>query len=225
MSKKHWIGTALAVTAIGLGWWWLEQTTRPAPDAPPATVAKTAAPTETAPPQTFIATAPDALVPGAEPFIPPADASLAEVPAETPPTPPGVPSVGDILAIPGDDYVKIAKQLGALALDSRATHDERVEALAHALNLSAGNEAEVLTPLVKDPRLPDELADTILSEALNRPLSYQADLYLEALAARTAPAMQTRIREHLAFLTNGPDRGPNPIAWKEPVLIAKKGWE
>ncbi len=73
--------------------------------------------------------------------------------------------------------------------------------------------------------MPDSLAETILVEALNRSLSEQIDLYLAALPVRTAPEMQTLIREHLAFLTNGVDHGPNADAWQPFVAAAKKEWE
>lgn len=134
------------------------------------------------------------------------------------------PTVGDILAEPGDDFLPIAKKLAALVVDARVPMEEREEALAHALNLSVNHEAEVLTPLVKDPQVPDALAETILAEALNRSLSYQADLYLAALPVRKTPEMQTLIREHLAFLTNGEDRGPNPADWAADIRAAKAEW-
>ncbi len=134
------------------------------------------------------------------------------------------PTVGDILAEPDEDYVRVAKKLASIALNPRAPMVEREEALAHTINLSAGNEAEVLTPMVKDPNLPDELAETILAEALNRPLAYQADLYLVALAERKDPELQTKIREHLAFLTGGDDKGANPADWIEPLKAAKAEW-
>src|SRR5690606_22611598 len=93
-----------------------------------------------------------------------------------------IPTAGDILAEPDEDYPRVARKLLALAMNPRAPMEEREEALAHALNLSAGNEAELLTPAIKNPALPDSFAETILAEALNRPLAYQADLYLAALA-------------------------------------------
>lgn len=139
--------------------------------------------------------------------------------------PPGVPTVGDILELQTDDYVFLANRLASLVRDSRLPMEERSEALAHAMNLSAGNEAAVLTPLVKDPAVTDELAEAILDESLNRPLAYQADLYLEALKDRTSPGMQTKIREHLAFLTGGEDLGPDPKKWAPLLAAAKKEWE
>ncbi len=136
----------------------------------------------------------------------------------------GLPTVSDILAEPDDDYVRVAKKLAAITVNPRVAMAEREEALAHTLNLSAGNEAEVLTPLIKDPNLPDDLAETILSEALNRPLGYQADLYLVALAERKSPEMQTKIREHLAFLIGGEDKGPDPADWSAAIKAAKAEW-
>ena len=133
-------------------------------------------------------------------------------------------TAGDILAEPDEDLVRVAKKLGALAADSRAPLVEREEALAHALNLAAGNEREVLLPMVKNPGVTDEMVQTILSEALNSTLGYQADLYLEALAARQNPELQSAIREHLAFLTGGDDLGTNIAAWKKALAEVRSTW-
>jgi hypothetical protein len=99
--------------------------------------------------------------------------------------------------------------------------DERQEALGHALNLSVGHEEELLLPLLKNPQLADSLAEAILADALNGPLTYQIQLYFEALKQRKDPALQQMIREHLAFLTDGEDLGPEPSAWKETVDRSK----
>jgi len=228
MSKKIWAGVALAAAVIAAGWWWLERSTRPAPPSAPTPLAEIASPPfvpapppPLAPVQTV--SAPNNLAPASKPEAP-APGLAGEPEPETPPAQ-AVPTAGDILAEPGDDFVKIAQKLGALALDARAPMENRREALAHTLNLSVGHEAEVLIPLVKDLRLPDELAEDILSEALNRPLRFQADLYVEALATRTTPDLSLRIRQHLVFLTDGPDLGPLPSAWRAALTKAKAGWE
>lgn len=158
----------------------------------------------------------------------PSGANLAEAGDAAAPTegnPGGErPSVGDILAEPDEDFLRVSKKLAALVADPRVPMEEREEALAHTLNLSIDHEKEVLDPLVKDQNVPDALAETILSEALNRSLSYQADLYLAALAVRKSPEMQKLIREHLAFLINGEDLGPDPAAWRGPLAEARKEW-
>lgn len=205
------VAALLALLVAGGIFWWLESSTRPPAVAEPD-VAVVKGPGHVAP---------DALATGLT-FPPPESGSVPTDPAATVPT--GKPTVGDILAEPDEDYVRVAKKLTAITLDPQAPMAEREEALAHALNLSAGNEAEVLTPLVKDPNLPDELADTVLAEALNRSLAYQADLYLAALAARKSPEMQQKIREHLAFLTDGEDRGANPADWLPDIKKAKENW-
>lgn len=225
-----WIGVAAALAMVG-GWWWLEHSTRPAelgatgsgeirrgadkPDIPKLQPNPGDAATDAANAsgvlqgEAPITTDPMAASDGAQ-----------VVEAQTPPP----LTAGDILAEPDENYVRVAKKLSALVLDARAPMENREEALAHTLNLSAGNEAEVLTPLVTNPELPDNLTETILSEALNRPLSYQADLYLAALGVRKTPEMQKMIRDHLAFLTGGEDLGADPKAWVEPLNSAKKGW-
>lgn len=213
--KNQWL---LAIACIGAGLagalWWLESSTRPEGGAEPDTEVKTPAVIASGKPMVQTPN------PGGESGLEPAASRADSVQAEAG----SLPTVGDILAEPDEDYVRVAKKLSAIALNSQVPMAEREEALAHTLNLSAGNEAEVLTPLVKNPALPDELAETVLSEALNRSLAYQADLYLAALATRKSPEMQTKIREHLAFLTGGEDKGGNPADWAEPIKAAKASW-
>lgn len=217
------IGLVLALGVAG-AFWWLERATRPA-DAQaerPGLTQTTATTMPVVPPTGTLSvtesfTSPSAQAGDSGVAAPEGDGAVPQVPQP-------LLTAGDILAEPDDDYVRVAKKLSALVLDPRASMEEREEALAHALNLSAGSEAEVLTPLVTNPALPDSLTETILGEALNRPLAYQADLYLAALAVRKSPEMQTLIREHLAFLTGGEDLGSDPKAWAEAIKTAKKEW-
>ena len=216
MTRKSQFGAALAgLLALGVAWWWLESNTRPPASTSPA-------PAVPAVGGANISNQPPVIVP-------PAGAAMVDSSASSSGEVDSVnassaPSVGDILAEPDDDYVRVAKKLTAITLDARLPAAEREEALAHAINLSAGNEAEVLTPLVENPSLPDEFAETILAEALNRPLSYQAELYLAALAVRKNPEINAKIREHLAFLTSGEDMGSDPAKWKEPLKAARAEW-
>ncbi len=225
MKKSTLLVVLLASAALALGWWWLERSTRPAEatGGPGELRPVVAMPAGEAPPPL-----------AAEPTSPATETTTAEatatdaneMPAEPDQVarPAGVPTVGDILEDPSDDYVAVARRLSELVRDTRLPMEERAEALAHTLNLSAGNEAAVLTPLVKDPAVADELAGTILDEALNRPLSFQADLYLEALMDRPTEEMQTKIREHLTFLTGGEDLGSNPANWTQAIAAAKQQW-
>ncbi len=158
---------------------------------------------------------------------PGADDAETSVTELTPPdgaSPRGLPTVGDILSDPEEDLQKVARRLLDVVRDGRQPMTEREEALAHALNLSAGAEKELLAPLVTDPRVPDGFAETILTEALNQPLSYQADLYLAALPVRTEPKLQTMIREHLSFLADSPDLGSDPKAWEPALRAARSTW-
>jgi hypothetical protein len=222
-----WIGVA-AVLVLAGGWWWMEQSTRPekSGSAGPGeirTVAeKPAIPTLGTESVSAGAASVLANPQGEAPGM--AEAANGGESAAEGQAPAPLLTAGDILAEPYEDYVRVAKKLAALVLDPRAPMADREEALTHALNLSAGNEAEVLTPLATNPTLPDSLAETILSEALNRSLAYQADLYLAALGVRKTPEMQKMIRDHLAFLTGGEDLGADPKAWVEPLNTAKKSW-
>lgn len=222
--KKSYLVLGVVVATITLGWLWLERSTRPAGDVVPNLPGSTTAGGPVSPPP----------VPtlGDLPPLPPEstlnanpDMQAEALAPDEPPGPPPLPTAGDILADPDEDYVRVAKKLAVLVRDSRLPMADREEALAHTLNLSAGNEAEVLTPLVTDSSLPDSLAETILAEALNRPLAFQADLYLAALPKRKSPEMQKLIREHLAFLTSGEDLGDDPKNWIPALTLAKKDWE
>ena len=222
------VGLVAVLVMVG-GWWWLERSTRPdvsddhGPDQVRVIADKPSVPTL------------KSEEPPAGGGVPSENATPDEAPAanqsemaasggEMTATPAEPLTAGDILAEPDDNYVRVAKKLSALVLDSRAPMENREEALAHALNLSAGNEAEVLTPLATNPELPDNLTETILAEALNRPLAYQAELYLAALSVKKSPEMQKLIRDHLAFLTGGEDLGSDPKAWVGPLNAAKSGW-
>lgn len=216
MKTKHAVAVGLLGTLVITGLcWWLETSTRPAETVAPLTLgavsvggsnARTPTPPANIEPEDGADRASGQM---AEP------AAAEEAPRLT---------VGNILTEPDDDFLRVAKKLSELVLNARAPMAEREEALAHALNLSAGNETEVLTPLLKHPNLPDSFAETILSEALNRPLACQADLYLAALATRKTPELQKIIRGHLAFLAGGPDRGSRPEDWQEAIKAAKASW-
>ncbi len=230
--KKSTLLVVLAVFGCAaLGWWWLESNTRPpaSTQSGPGPLREVEPLQASTPPPPIqdgpsgAANSADAHASNRNPaggdLIPGSDSA-----AEPALRPAGVPTVGEILETETEDYVGLANRLGTLVRDARLPMEERAEALAHAMNLSAGNEAAVLTPMVKDPAVPDELAEAILDEALNRPLAYQADLYLEALKDRTSAGMQTKIREHLAFLTGGEDLGPDPQKWTSSLAAAKNQW-
>jgi hypothetical protein len=228
MKKTLTILATLLVLATA-GWFWLERDTRPAP-APtrvPGPIATGEAP---APVPTFDTSASPAVPADSRTSFsanatPAESAAQPEITEPAPPAPSLTPTASDILSEPDEDHLRVAKKLAGLVRDPRAPLTERREALDHALNLSANNEAEVLTPLVTDPKVPDEFTETILSEALNRPLADQADLYLAALPVRKSAEMQKLIRDHLVFLTDSAtDLGPDPAVWRPLLEAAKKKW-
>lgn len=128
--------------------------------------------------------------------------------------------IDDILLDPSTDFVAAAKRLAALAVDPARPAELRNEALAHAINLAAGNEAGVLMPLIVNPRLTEEQCRVLLDEALNQPVDWQVQAYLAALRVRGEPALRARIRAHLGFLAACKDQGDNPADWAEPLLRA-----
>ncbi len=122
------------------------------------------------------------------------------------------------------DNVASARALGALVQDATLSQEARAEALAHMLNLSVNNESTLLLPLLKSPDLPDSLAGTILTDALNRPLVWQADACLAIMARKTGKELHTQASEHLAFLTDE-DHGDDVNAWTLAVRTARAKWE
>ncbi len=218
MKKMFLLIGSVALLAIG-AWLWLERATRPDAMEPPHISGVIDGQSNPSAPSAFASgsslgqTSSDAttMTP-----VGTADSTGSEPPLDT--------TADSILAEPDENLPRVAKKLAALVKDPRVPLENREEALAHALNLAAGNETEILDPLVTDPNVPDSLAETILAEALNRSLSEQADLYLAALSARQSPEMQALIREHLAFLTDGEDLGPRPAAWLPVITAAKKEW-
>lgn len=225
MSKKTFVGLLLvAVFMFVIGYVVLERNTRPTPAAtnlPPTTIAQNLPPipqfssplpaSESVSPETEIA-------PGQE-------RAETRTTSETPFSPDNpLPSVDDLLGEETDDLPSVARKLAFLVAVPALPLEERESALAHAMNLAAGNEPQIIDPLVTNPQVSDSLAETILSEALNRSLGEQADLYLNALAHRKSEALQKLIREHLAFLTDTDDLGPDPAAWQAAVAKAKQSW-
>jgi len=133
-------------------------------------------------------------------------------------------SIDSILRNQSLDNIGAARALGALVQDSSLGMDARAEALAHMLNLSVGNETALLLPLLQSPTLPDSLASTILSDALNSPLSWQADACLAVMARKTGKELHAQAGDHLAFLT-GEDHGDDLNAWALAVHQAQAKWQ
>ena len=133
-------------------------------------------------------------------------------------------TIDAILTDPALDNIGAARALGALVQDPALGAEARAEALAHMLNLSIDNETTLLLPLLKSPKLPDSLATVILDEALNRPLTWQADACLAVMARTTGKELHIQARDHLAFLTDE-DHGDDVTAWMAAVRDARAKWE
>lgn len=120
----------------------------------------------------------------------------------------------DLLSRAPADPAAATARLVPHVLDSKLPASGRSEALSHLLNLAAGRERDTILPLLRDEKLPFELCQTILDDALNRSPAWQAEAYLAALGAREEPELRARIRRHLGFLTSGPDFGDSPEDWR-----------
>ncbi len=134
------------------------------------------------------------------------------------------PAIDSILRDTSLDNIGAARALGGLVQDSSLSLDARAEALAHMLNLSVNNETSLLLPLVQSRDLPDSLASTILSDALNGPLTWQADACLAVMARTTGKELRTQASEHLVFLT-GEDHGDDINGWTLAVRNTRAKWD
>ena len=227
LKKSTWGVLAVVGMFFAVGYLVLERSTRPAPgqDVLPPLVKPSTPPSQPSFSDSEPVQAPARGATGGEAVASASDRQGAEATA-TPLFPPGqpLPSVDEILAADNDDLPFVARQLASLAATPSLPQEERENALAHALNLAAGQEPKIIDPLVANDQVPDEMAEIILAEALNRSLNEQADLYLNALAHRKSEAMQALIRGHLAFLTDSADLGPDPAAWRAAIEKAKQSW-
>ena len=201
---------AIAVLVGGL-WFFRPATTQSPPDkVPPASASKIIHPPAS---QTALPPAPTAPTPKADTV-----GATVSSPRES------SAAIDAILRDTSLDNVASARALGALVQDATLSQEARAEALAHMLNLSVNNEATLLLPLLKSPDLPDSLAGTILTDALNRPLTWQADACLAIMARKTGKELHTQASKHLAFLTDE-DHGDDVNAWTLAVRTARAKWE
>jgi hypothetical protein len=126
--------------------------------------------------------------------------------------------ISEILRLPASDFAAMASRLAPLVLDPKVPPAQRSESLAHVLNLFGGHEADLLLPLVRDPRLALDDCRAILDDSLNRSANWQGEVYLAALGARPEPELRARIRSHLCLLTGREDLGDDPKAWLDPLV-------
>lgn len=132
--------------------------------------------------------------------------------------------IDSILTNPDLDNLGAARALAGLVKDDTQSEKLRAEALTHLLNLSIDHEKELLLPLLGSSKLPDDFAVTILNEALNRPLTWQAEACLTVMARTTGKALHEQALDHLAFLTDE-QHGEDLGAWKMAVATAQAKWK
>lgn len=143
-----------------------------------------------------------------------------EPPAPVPVSQPADTSVADTIDAPAPDHETTARRLLVIAVDPNRSAEVRLAALAHATDLAAGRETELLLPLLEDRRLTTAQCELLLESAAERPAEWQAQLYLATLRTRNEPALRTQIRERLTEMTQGADRGDRAEAWVEPLVQA-----
>lgn len=150
----------------------------------------------------------------------------ADAVAPAPPTPvstsPSLPSLGAVLA-PSHDAPAVVAGLSRLVLDSTRSADERTEAMNHLLNLTAGDPAPALLPLLRDARLGAAECAQILDDSLNGSLVWQAHAHLAVLSHRKTPDAIVRAREHLVFILDV-DHGEDLVRWAQAITSARTKW-
>ncbi|MDF3057763.1 MAG: hypothetical protein K0R17_1978 [Rariglobus sp.] len=210
ISRTSRILSALVVVGlIAFGVWWLRPSN-------PKTTAHPIHPTSGEPSNNTPAGA-------STPSIAPTSVTITPESPAAPVAATPTPTIDSILADPALDILGSARALAALVQNPALSIETRSEALAHLLNLSVEHETELLLPLLKSARLPDSLASTILTEALNRPLDWQADACLAVMARTTGQELHTQARDHLAFLTSE-DHGEDLKAWALAIRNARAKW-
>ncbi|MBW8782643.1 MAG: hypothetical protein JF599_12275 [Verrucomicrobia bacterium] len=202
---------ALLFLLLGAVWLWTQR----AAHEQPRTVQTAAAPTS---PDKTPASTPS-VTPAVKNVAPAAPREAASTTSEKT----SAPTIVDLLGNPAVDNETAARGLARIVADETHSLDERKEALAHLFNLASGLETELLLPLAKDGHVPDPFRSQILDDSLNRPLAWQADLCLALLGRKSTRAIETRAREHLAFLV-GTDYGADLAAWERAVEKARSQW-
>jgi len=209
LRRRHLVAL-LIIPAIALGVWLLwpaplhSPTQTPQSPSPTVKMAETVRPAANAPVK-IVSSAASALAPGPDSV------------ANTAP-------IDSILTNPDLDNLGAARALAGLVKDDTQSEKLRAEALTHLLNLSIDHEKELLLPLLASAKLPDDFAVTILNDALNRPLTWQAEANLTVLARTTGKELHEQARDHLAFLTDE-QHGEDLAAWKKAVAAAQAKWQ
>lgn len=208
--RRRRLVALLIIPAIALGVWLLwpapvhSPTQTPQSPSPAVKMSETVRPAANAPVKIASSAAP----------------SLAPGPDSATDTAP----IDSILTNPDLDNLGAARALAGLVKDDTQSEKLRAEALTHLLNLSIDHEKELLLPLLGSSKLPDDFAVTILNEALNRPLTWQAEACLTVMARTTGKALHEQALDHLAFLTDE-QHGEDLGAWKKAVATAQAKWK
>lgn len=124
----------------------------------------------------------------------------------------------EVATIVGNTALTDSQVIGGLQLiveDGKRPLAERVEALQHVIHLVPTEQPEPLLNLAADGRLPREIGELILAEALNRPARLQGEL-LVRLLGHSSGSMQEEVLEELKALVDA-DHGTKPAAWRTAI--------
>jgi hypothetical protein len=173
-ASKIGIGLAIAAGVVGIGLlvgWWGSRSA--APPAPPAS--HTQRPGPAASPR------PANPTPSPAPVTPvlATNSSPATAPASTQPTNAAADWEDKVDEILGSDIEDTNKVKQLFALFPTLPEDGQVEVILHLSNLVPDDDYSQLGNMLKDPKLPKDVLDLLLNDALNRPNSAKLPLLLE----------------------------------------------
>ena len=174
-----WLAVFLAVVGLGLGVGWLATRSAPVPP-PPVTSPTTASSTEPATIPTPRVSEPRHTVRPIE--RPPQMSSTVEVPVEEDPADSALVSTNwedrlDVILGSEDDDTNKVQQLFAMFPTLPAEGQDEVA--RHLSNLVEDENYAQLGKLALDPKLPEEVLDTLLADLLNRPNATKLPAFLD----------------------------------------------
>jgi hypothetical protein len=120
--------------------------------------------------------------------------------------------VDEILGAEGEPEAKAKQMLGMFP---SLPEEGQVEVAKHLSNLTPDEDYASLAQLLANPKLPEEVLDTLMSDALNRPNSLKLPALLDVVRATQHPKAADA-KEVLEFFLEG-DYGDDWPKWQEKI--------
>jgi hypothetical protein len=120
--------------------------------------------------------------------------------------------VDEILGAEGEPEAKAKQMLGMFP---SLPEEGQVEVAKHLSNLTPDEDYAPLAQLLADPKLPEEVLDTLMSDVLNRPNTLKLPALMEVARAAQHPKAADA-KEVLVFFLEG-DYGDDWPKWQEKI--------